>query len=470
MYGPESSRSSTIEVDAGSFRDPSGFVFRSDGVLYRQVNHSYAADYDRLMRSGLYEELVSERLLIPHSEVDGVARTETGYKTLRPELVSFISYPQEWCFGQLRDAAVLTLEIERRALDHGMTLKDASAYNVQFHRGQAVLIDSLSFESYEEGQPWVAYRQFCQHFLAPLLLWARVDARTSGLLRSHLDGIPLDLASKMLPRVSWLRFGELVHVHLHARSLIRHRNTTKPASSVTGIGESARRGLIDSLMRAVSRLSWEPGGTEWADYESDNSYTRQQESEKCRLVEDYLQQTTDSPSVVWDIGANTGEYSTIAARLGHDVIAFDKDPAAVEIHYRRRRAEANGKVLPLIQDLTNPSAAIGWANRERSSLQGRGPADVLLALALIHHLAIGGNVPLRAIVEYFASLARAAIIEFVPKEDPQCQRLLASRADIFPDYTQARFEAEFAHRFVLARRMPIADSGRCLYLFERLSQ
>ncbi|MGE5373519.1 MAG: SAM-dependent methyltransferase, partial [Bacteroidota bacterium] len=211
----------TIQTNSGqlsaSFRDPSGFLFIREGVLYRQVNQKYAQEYARLMESGLYEKLVKARLLVPHVEVEGV-QPESGecFRVIQPERVPFISYPYEWSFGQLKDAALASLSIQKRALKLGMSLKDASAYNIQFVHGKATLIDTLSFELYKEGQPWVAYRQFCQHFLAPLSLMALKDVRLSQLLRVYIDGIPLDLASELLPWRTQLNFGLMTHIHLHA--------------------------------------------------------------------------------------------------------------------------------------------------------------------------------------------------------------------------------------------------------------
>src|SRR5215216_6396727 len=208
---------------AASFRDPSGFLFARDGVLYRQVNRKYEQEYTRLMESGLYDKLVKAGLLVSHVEVDHApAEAALAYKIIQPERVPFISYPYEWSFGQLKDAALATLSIQRRALKVGMSLKDASAYNIQFVRGKATLIDTLSFEIYKEGQPWVAYRQFCQHFLAPLALMATRDIRLNQLLRVYIDGIPLDLASELLPGKTRLNFGLLTHVHLHASAQKRY--------------------------------------------------------------------------------------------------------------------------------------------------------------------------------------------------------------------------------------------------------
>ncbi len=300
-----------------SFRDPSGFLFTHQGDLYRQVNRSYAAEYDRLMGSGLYEKLVKAGLLIPHTEVKiPPADKETAYKVLRPERVPFISYPYEWSFGQLKDAALATLSIQRRALRLGMSLKDASAYNIQFQHGKPVLIDTLSFEIYIEGEPWVAYRQFCQHFLAPLALMAQRDVRLSQLLRIHLDGVPLDLASRLLPwRTRW-NLGLSAHIHLHAKAQQRYAGiSVTEARGKRRMSRQALLGLLESLRTTVRKLEWKPAGTEWADYYQDNNYTDHAFEHKKVLVADWLAKI--APRMVWDLGANTGVFSRLALRTGH---------------------------------------------------------------------------------------------------------------------------------------------------------
>ena len=258
----------------GSFRDPSGFLFRRDGCLYRQVNRFYLADYDRLMGSGLYEALASAGLLIPHEEADeSLAVTDEACKVIRPEEVPFVSYPYEWSFSQLKDAALLTLEVQKKAMDFGMSLKDCSAYNAQFLRGRPVFIDTLSFEEYREGSPWVAYRQFCQHFLAPLALMSRTDVRLSQLLRVHVDGVPLDLASRLLDFRSRFRFSLYVHIHLHARSQKRYEGVAVDVSGRRKVSRLSLMGLIDSLEGAVRKLDWRPEGTEWGEYYTFTNYT-----------------------------------------------------------------------------------------------------------------------------------------------------------------------------------------------------
>jgi hypothetical protein len=449
-----------------SFRDPSGFVFVRDDVVYRQVQASYRAEYDHLLESGLYDELVSRRLLVPHREVSlDAAAADGAYRILEPEPVPFISYPYEWCFSQLRDAALLTLDIQGRALARGMTLKDASAFNIQFSGGRPIFVDTLSFERYEEGKPWVAYRQFCQHFLAPLLLMSRVDVRLGRLSSLHVDGVPLDLASALLPRRTWLRPAWLTHVHLHAYSIARYAGRKLPeAVASRGVSRRGLEGLIQHLKGAIETLSWDER-TEWSAYDTDHRYSQGALAAKHEAVSAMIRRI--EPGCVWDLGANTGAYSRLAASLGARVIAVDADAGAVERHYGDVRSGDGQDVLPLWIDLTNPSPRLGWAHEERMSLEDRGPADLVLALALVHHLAISGNVPLSLIADWMARVGRSAIVEFVPKDDPQTRRLLQTRRDVFEDYGKDHFEAAFRSRFRIVQRVELTPVGRTVYFMDR---
>jgi len=455
-----------------SYRDPSGFVYTRDGTLYRQVNRVFQDRFQAFLDSGLYAELEGRGLLVPHREASlGLAASPDAVAVLEPERVPFVSYPHEWSFGQLRDAALLTLDLQERALARGFTLRDASAYNVQFVGGRPLFIDTLSFEPREEAAPWAGYRQFCEHFLVPLALMSRVDPRLATLLRSHLEGIPLDLGSRLLPRRTWLRPSLLFHVHLHAMLQRRYADrgageAARGEAAKRGVSATAAAGLVRSLRSSIEALDWRPAGTEWADYTADNNYSTRAAGSKREAVLGFLRGL--GARTAWDLGANTGEYSRVAREVVPNVIAFDFDPAAVERNYRRVKAESEAGILPLLLDLTNPSPALGWAHRERLSLEERGPADVLLALALVHHLAIGHNLPLEHIAGFLAKLGRNLIVEFVPKSDSQVQRLLRDRPDIFPGYTAEGFEAAFQRCFRIERFAPVADSERTIYLMAAL--
>ena len=452
---------------SASFRDPSGFLFTREGILYRQVNQSYAQDYGLLMDSGLYAKLIKVGLLIPHAEVKvKPAEDKLAFKIIRPERVPFITYPYEWSFGQLKDAALATLSIQRRALKLGMSLKDASAYNIQFYNGKATLIDTLSFEAYKEGEPWVAYRQFCQHFLAPLALMAYRDVRLSQLLRVYIDGVPLDLASRLLPVRTRLNLGLASHIHLHAGAQKRYADVAvSEARQGRTMTKEALLGLISSLRTTIRKLEWKPAGTEWADYYAANNYTDMAFEHKKTLVGDWLAKAR--AKTVWDLGANTGLFSRVAAAGGAFVVSSDIDPAAVEVNYRLVKENKETNLQPMVLDLTNPSPAIGWNNQERQAFSERGPAQAVLALALVHHLAIANNVPLGRVAEFFAGCGEWLIVEFVPKSDSQVQKLLRSRQDIFPDYTREGFEKAFGQWYTIKQSSAVRDSERWLYLMKQ---
>jgi len=459
-----------IDRLGSSFRDPAGFMFTHERTLYRQINHAGAECYDTLINSGLYAALTKKRWIVEHEEVEGpAADPELAYKVLRPEPVSFISYPYEWAFGQLKAAAIRTLQIQLVALKHGMILKDASAFNIQFDRGQPVLIDTLSFDPYKEGQVWEGYKQFCQHFLAPLCLMSSRDIRLGQLSRVHIDGIPLDLASKLMPRSSWLRPGILMHLHLHARAQVAYAGSDEDSRGKAGKSRALSRkgliGIVSGLRSLIRKLDWKPEGTEWADYYQATNYSGDAFAAKSRHINAFLDEIR--PRQVWDLGANTGHFSRLASDRDFETVAFDIDPAAVEINFRQIRGKKEFHLLPLVMDLTNPSPAMGWAGQERESLAQRGPVDCAMALALIHHLAISNNVSLEQIAQFFARICRHLIIEFVPKSDSQVKRLLSSRKDIFPNYHEQGFEQAFSGWFDICQSQAVEGSCRTLYWLSR---
>ena len=420
------------------------------------------------MKSGLYDHLVGAGDLVPHEEVDpSISPDGEASAVLRPVRVGFISYPYEWCFSQLKAAALLTLRLQKAAVQHGMSLKDATAYNVAFDGGHPVWIDTLSFERLTPGKPWVAYRQFCQFFLAPLAAISFVDVRLLQLLRAHIDGMPVELASRVLPAGTRLRPGILTHIHLQAAA---ERRVAGGASSVEArrtqaISATASAGILDSLERTVSGLTWRPGKTTWGDYYDATNYTDIAFGHKREIVGAAIDRL--APATVWDLGANDGTFSRLASERGIRTVAFDVDPVAVEKNYRRVVERGERHLLPLLLDLTNPTARSGWAHEERESFADRGPADLVLALALVHHLAIANNVPLPRIAEFFARIARALVIEFVPKGDSQLQRMLSTRDDIFDHYTRQDFEAAFDAWFTLEQVTPVRDAERVMYLMTR---
>ena len=418
------------------------------------------------MSSGLYDALVAERALIPHEDVSReLAITPGAYRVVRPQIVPFVSYPYEWSFSGWRDAALLTLQAQEVAMAHGMSLRDASAYNVQFVHGRPILIDTLSFEVLDEDRPWVAYRQFCEHFLAPLALMSSRDVRLGRTVSTFLDGIPLDLAASLLPARARSRPGLQMHLRLHARTR-SHPTAPDRSSTRRPFSLHAFRAIVASLRKAVEGLEAARGPSAWTSYydEADH-YPSEATSEKGSFVRRAIEEL--HPADVWDLGANTGRFARLAAERGIDTVAFDVDAMTTDASYRAMRAEGLRHFLPLVMDLTNPSPAIGWAERERMSLSERGPADLVLALALVHHLAIAGNVPLGRVADVLAQLGRHVVLEWVPKNDPKVREMLRTRDDVFSDHTERALERALERSFSVEDRLPLRGTERVMYLLRR---
>ena len=448
--------------EASSFRDPAGFLFWRDGRIYRHVCPAYSRQFELARSSGLYARCIDTGQLLPFEIAASSLSGPDSIAVLEPRQLSTISYPYEWSFGQLKDAAILTLELQLEALKHGMLLKDASAYNVQFVDGRPCFIDHLSFDLVSDYGLWPAYGQFCRHFIAPLVLMAEIDLGLGKLSQLYLDGVPLPLASSLLPRRTWFRPGLAMHLHLHARMVSKHSSSKVEVRPLP----PQRLALIaESLLGLVRKLSPKGQKTEWGAYYSDTNYVEGALDAKQQLVKDIVSRI--SPKVLWDLGGNNGHFSHAVRDLADEILCLDLDVAAVDQNYARCKNEQVKNVLPLVFDVSNPSAGIGFCNRERTPLEERSKPDMIMALALIHHLVIARNLPLAELASFFSDRAEYLIIEFVPKSDSQVQRLLLNRKDVFSDYTAEGFRSAFAAKFEILDERPILSSERSIFLMRR---
>ena len=463
-----------VRRDPGSFRDPaSGVVLADDGRVYRYFSRELAAQFAALRDTGLLSDLVERGSVLESTPVSVEDAPElyrvapdVGLVVEHPR-VPFISYPYEWPLEMLRSAALLHLDLMQAALEKGFVLKDATPYNVQFVGTKAVMIDLGSFERYEEGAPWVGYSQFCRTFLNPLLLQASTGVPFQPWLRGSLEGIEPARLSPLLPLRRKLSPGVFMDVVLQAWLARRARpSSDRPPSKPRPIPKAVITGLVNRLRKSVARLKRRGGKSTWLDYEAKLPYGPEALARKDSLVEEALERSR--PRMAWDLGCNTGKYSLIAARHAEYVVAIDYDEATVGALYERAKDE-QANVLPLTIDFLNPSPSQGWAQSERQGLLERGGADFALCLALVHHLAIGGNVPLPRIVDWLAGLTRAGIVEFVPKGDPMVQTLLRTREDVFGDYSTEAFEAALSERFEIETKSELPGSERVLYLFRAKS-
>ncbi len=452
-----------------SFRDSDARIINVDGVLLRIIYNSYADNFNAFENSGLLKELQEEKLLVEHNEVHDAKLSETFgkevYKIIKPEQIPFISYPYEWSFSHLKAAALLTLEIQLKAIKKGLSLKDATAFNVQFYNGRPIFIDTTSFEKYTEGSPWVAYKQFCQHFLAPLLFYKYDNQALVKLLWSNIEGIPLSAVSKALPYASRFNFFVWTHIHYHAKLESKYSADSSIKTRKINLTKSRLEAFLMFLKSGIEKLHLPASQTEWSDYYNTFSYTVESFDQKKILVKEYLIKA--NAQKVLDVGCNEGEFSVLASKVVKEVIAVDFDYLVIEKFSRFINKSNISNITPLVVDFSNPTPAIGWANKERQSFYERSKVDTVLALAVIHHLAIGNNVPIPKIAELFSSLCRNLIIEFVPKNDPQTQKLLITKKDIFHEYTLEHFKSEFSKYFSIVCFEKIKDSERVLFLMSK---
>ena len=458
--------------DAGSFRDPSGTVMVLNDRVFRTVMPLAAADYESTRRVGILEELMHDGLVIRERLVSkallGVVGERASYVVEHPKL-PFISYPYEWCFHALKDAALLHLDVHLRCLERGVTLSDASAYNIQFRGPAPVFIDTLSFRPYREGEIWTAHRQFCDQFLNPLLLRALLGIPHNAWYRGGLEGIPVEHLASALPLRAKLSWPVLQHVVLQA--MFEKMSTgpgERPAKEVAKVHlpkmafERMLRGLRDWIRRL------QPKGAEktvWRNYAESNSYSSDEARRKAAFVRQFA--AAKRPAVLWDLGCNSGEYSKAALEAGAGLcIGFDFDAGALERAYLRAKAEGLN-LLPLHLDAANPSPNQGWGQGERKGMRERAPADAVVALAFVHHLAVAKNVPLEFVVDWIVGMARSGVIEFVQKHDPMVHELLRLREDIFADYSEESFAHALRARARIHRVEEVSATGRKLYWFER---
>ncbi len=450
-----------------SYRDPAGFVYTAGGIVYRQVNQSYATQYDMLTATGLYDRLAGEGLLIPHSEiVESPMQGPGHYKTLLPMQLDRLSYPAEWCPGQLRDAALHTLRIQQLAMTLGMTLKDATPLNIQFCNGKPLFIDTLSFDTYNPAKPWIAYRQFCENFLFPLYLHRYALTGTARISIAWPDGIPADVTSRLLPFKSRWNTGAWLHVHLQARVGSRQRTTDESdirlPEAKLDFSKAKLDRLIEHLQSLITRILPSAHPSAWSNYYEETILGEAYLKAKEQLFRQYLSSIQFADAL--DMGCNDGFFAKILTETGASVIAVDADWLCIEKLYEAQ----NPGILPLCIDLAHPTPATGFQNSERVTFTERASSDLVTALALIHHLALGNNIPLDLIAAYFSQLAkRHLIIEFVPLTDKKAKALVNRKETTPVGYDANTFESAFSQDFTIEKTNVISGTDRILYLFSK---
>ena len=456
------------QFDSGSFRDPDTRVFRHNGAVLRCLSRRALADWEQLAATDFFTRLTAERHVIPTEQVGDRANLPAldakWAAVLKHETVPMVSYPYEWPFGMLRDAALLQLDVTRAALGEGMTLKDATPFNIQWVGPRPTFIDIGSFTAYHSGDPWAGYRQFCELFLYPLLLQAYRNVPFHAWLRGSLDGIEAEQCLSLLSARDFLRPGVLTHVYLQAKAQARYEGSVRNIKSdlrAAGFGARLIAHNVASLRRLVERLRWTPSRSTWSNYQHTLTY----ESDDIRRKAAFVQQVlgTRRWHTVWDLGCNTGVYSRLASQHADYVLAVDSDHVVIHRLYHALREEHCTNILPLVLDFANPSPGLGWRSRERRPITERGAPELILCLALMHHLVVGRNIPLADLIEWMAGFGADLVIEFVDRDDPKVQHLLRHRDDQDIEYSVAAMEAALARHFGTVTKETLAAGTRVLY-------
>jgi hypothetical protein len=454
--------------EPGSFRDRNGRVFYAQGKTFRSLSDTAYTHWKMLLGTEFFSRKMNAGKIIATRQADSIAinsdSDDAWAAHLIHQTIPFISYPYEWSFSMLKDAALLHLELLLDALEENMILKDSSAYNIQWTGVNPVFIDIPSFEALPAGEPWVGYRQFCQLFLYPLLLQAYKDVDFHSFLRGNIEGIdPVQMNNLMSLRDTF-RPGVLTNIRLQAKLQNQFGKTAKNVKKElksAGFNKDLITANVKRIRKLVTTLRWGASESQWSAYTETHSYTDSDQGRKAAFIENIA--ATKNYTLVWDIGCNTGKFSRIAASHADYVVAMDADHLCIDHLYRALQDEDLKNILPLYMNLADPSPDLGWRGLERKSLTMRGTPDLILCLALIHHAVISANIPVQDFVDWLASLDSSIIIEFVSKDDVMVQTLLRNKEDQYDDYTPEHFEKVLARSFDVRRTEKLGSGTRQLY-------
>lgn len=435
-----------------SFRDPEGHVFFEEGKLKRKImTHAGRERMKCLLESDFYQT---------HLSSDVISTSWSGEELIH-ETVPVVTYPYEWSFDMLKEAALCQLTILEACIQNNFILKDGSAFNTLFHKGKMVFVDLLSIDTYQGGQIWEGYHQFCKHFLFPLLLQASNGLSFQPFWRGTLDGISLKDMRVLLNWRSLFSPAGFKHVFLQNALSSSVKKTTQSPSSIT-FSKQALLSFVHNLKQTVQGLHDKRKSSVWENYVSDNTYQTNDQQQKENFIQEHLAPL--KPHQLIDLGCNTGHYSKLVTHFAQQVISVDYDPACIDVLYGviKQDGTLQKSITPMVGNLVNPSPALGWDLNERENQLTRFQSDAFLALALIHHVCITENVPLDMFVAFLKQMGPYGVVEWVDKKDPMVHILLKNRRDIFQEYTWEHFQNCLQRYFKIEKVTPLNQGTRKL--------
>jgi len=459
-------RKSKIIMEPGSFQEAESRVFYYDNRVFRMLGETTFAAWQQVSQKAFFTDLVATGKIVPtrQAHMPQFADSEImsqAVAVLEHQKIPFISYPYEWSFSMLKDAALLNLELLLSALAEDIILKDASAFNIQWQGCNPIFIDVTSFETLPPKGLWEGYRQFCQMFLYPLMLQAYKNVSFQPWLRGCKEGITADAMKNILSFSDGLRPGVFSHVVLQAKL---QAQPSDGSLDIIQLPKEALQNNVRQMQKLIRALHWKQSRSTWSDYDTTHSYSAESQLIKTAFVKHVLEKKP--VGLVWDLGCNTGVFSRLAAAHADYVVAMDGDHLSVDKLYRDLKTHPTNNILPLLVDLSDPSPSIGWQGLERQSLFTRSQPDLIMCLALIHHLVIQNNIPLSEVIQWLSKFKARLVIEFVDRTDPMVQVLLKNKRKLYSDYTQENFERCLSQFFTLVEKMPLQDDMRTLYYAE----
>lgn len=456
-----------ITINQASFRDPDGFVFESNGIVYRAIHKNYTETFNEIIATGLFERLIKEELLLPFTiERDITFNIPDHTIIIKPYQLKHTTYPYEWPLNQFIDAALCTLKIQEICIAYGFHLKDATPFNIQFIEGKLKLIDTLSF-CRPNNHLWEGYKQYCESFFAPLLLMTKIEKDLVRIFQIYPNGLPLQLVSKILPHRSWLNMSILFHIHLHAHSQKLHHRGEKKMSQDSSLKFNQHQdiGLVSSLQSGIRAINKGNSVFNWADYYQSDAVNPKYLENKISIISNILSNT--KPNLVLDIGTNTGVFAKIASNYAETVVALDRDPVSINHLYSLIKKEQIRNIIPMVMDILNPSPSLGWMNKERSSFFERVNPDLVMLLGISHHLLAQANINFTKLLELCLITKKYLILEYIPPEDPNYRNLFVSRQNQFEWYTKESLILNLQNKFNVIDIKQVDPTNRSIIFLEK---